>query len=187
MELLRELAEKCRLSPEEVAQLCELGSTAAARPQAAPARVARKPVMSLAEQMLRALVSSPACAGKLTADQRALLNTPELAAVAVLVDAVKETGADTPGKLFEAARDTQYADLYQEVAADVMSPTDDASAQADLDGAFNQLELLQIRGEHERLSAGGLRNEADRQRFKELNRRLAELKGSAGSGAQPRV
>jgi hypothetical protein len=100
---------------------------------------------------------------------------------------VKDTGADTPGKLFEATRDTQYGDLYQEVAADVMAPADDASAQADLEGAFNQLELLQIRGEHERLTAGGLRNETDRQRFQELDRRLAELKRSAGSPAQPRV
>ena len=187
MQLTRELAEKCRLLPEEVAQLCELGTTAPAKPQAAPARVSRKPVTSLAEQILRALVSSPACAGKIGAGQRALLNTPELAAVAVLVDAVKDTGADTPGKLFEATRDTQYADLYQEVAADAMAPTDDASAQADLDGAFNQLELLQIRGEHERLTAGGLRNETERQRFQELERRLAELKRSAGSGAQPRA
>jgi len=187
MQLVRELAEKCKLAPEEVAQLCELGSTVAARVQAAPARVLRKPVTSLADQMLRTLVSSPACAGKLTAGQRALLDTPELAAVAVLVDAVKDTGADTPGKLFEATRDTQYGDLYQEVAADVMAPADDASAQADLEGAFNQLELLQIRGEHERLTAGGLRNETDRQRFQELDRRLAELKRSAGSGAQPRV
>ena len=115
------------------------------------------------------------------------MNSPELAPVAALVDTVKDSGADTPAKLFEATRDTQYADLYQEVAADTMSPTDDASAQADLDGAFNQLELLQIRGEHERLTAGGLRNEADRLRFQELSRRLAELKGAAGSGAQPQA
>jgi len=187
MQLVRELAEKCRLSPEEVSQLCELGSAGAARPQAAPARVLRKPVTPLASQMLRVLVSSPGCAGKLSGGQRALLNTPELAPVAALIDAVKDSGADTPAKLFEATRDTQYGDLYLEVAADTMTPTDDVSAQADMDGAFNQLELLQIRGEHERLTAGGLRNEADRVRFQELSRRLAELKGSAGTGNQPRV
>jgi len=42
MQLVRELAEKCKLAPEEVAQLCELGSTVAARAQAAPARTPRE-------------------------------------------------------------------------------------------------------------------------------------------------
>src|SRR5688572_7015774 len=66
LQLVRELAEKCRLTPEEVTQICELGAAPpASRPQA-PARVARKPVTSLARQMLRALVSSPSCAAGLT-------------------------------------------------------------------------------------------------------------------------
>ncbi|OGA21546.1 MAG: DNA primase [Betaproteobacteria bacterium RIFCSPLOWO2_02_FULL_67_26] len=185
MQLVRELAEKCRLSPEEVAQLCELGAPAAARPQAAPAQVARKPVTPLARQMLRALVSNPACAGNLPAGQRVLLSSPELAPVAALVDAVMETGADTPGKLFEATRDTQYANLYQEVAADVMAPTDDASAKADLDGAFNQLELQCVKSEFKQLSDGGQRTEVERQRFQEVKQRMAELqKVTTGSRAQ---
>jgi DNA primase len=185
MQLVRELAGKCRLSPEEVAQLCELGPVAAARPQEAPTRVARKPVTPLAQQLLRALVSSPACAGKLSAGQRALLSAPELAPVAVLVEAVMETGADTPGKLFEAARDTQYADLYQEVATDPMAPADDAAAKADIDGAFNQLELLSVRSEFKRLSDSGQRSDVERQRFQEVKQRMAELqKMTTGSRAE---
>jgi DNA primase len=176
MQLVRALAESCRLSPEEVAQLCELSPAPAAGPQAVPARIARKPVTPLARQMLRALVSNPACAGNLSAGQRALLDAPELAPVATLVAAVMETGADTPGKLFEATRDTQYADLYQEVAADVMAPADDASAKADLDGAFNQLELQSVSSEFERLSVSGQRSEVERLRFQEIARRLDELK-----------
>jgi DNA primase len=185
LQLVRELAEKSRLSVDEVAQLCELPRSAPpARQQAAPARVARKPVTSLARQMLRALVSNPACAARLTAGQRALLGAPELAAVAALVEAVLETGADTPGKLFEATRDAQYAELYQEAAADAMAPSDDAEAQADLEGAFNQLELQSVKSEFERLSAGGQRSEGDRLRFQEVSRRLDELKrATTGSRA----
>jgi DNA primase len=188
MQLLRELAEKSRLSVEEVNQLCEIASPAtvpAARGRTPEApRAPRKPVTPLARQILRALVSSPACAGKLTAAQRALLGTPELAAVATLVDAVLETGADTSGKLYEATRDTQYADLYQEVAADAMAPTDESAAQADINGAFNQLELLSVKSEFERLSAGGQRSDDERQRFQEVSRRLDELKrATTGSRA----
>ena len=188
MQIVRELAEKSRLSPEEVSQLCELSPSAAAGPRYAEApRAPRKPVTSLARQMLRVLVSSPNCAAGISPGQRALLDAPELDPVAALVDAVKETGADTPGKLFEATRSMQYADLYQEVAADAMTLADDDSVQGDLDGAFNQLELQRIRSERERLTAGGLRNETERQRFQELERRMAELKGAPAAGAQPRV
>ncbi len=188
MQIVRELAEKSRLSPDEVSQLCELSPSAAAGPRYAEApRAPRKPVTSLARQMLRVLVSSPNCAAGISPGQRALLDAPELDPVAALVDAVKETGADTPGKLFEATRSMQYADLYQEVAADAMTLADDDSVQGDLDGAFNQLELQRIRSERERLTAGGLRNETERQRFQELERRMAELKGAPAAGAQPRV
>ncbi len=188
MQIVRELAEKSRLSPEEVSQLCELSPSAPAGPRFAEApRAPRKPVTSLARQMLRVLVSSPNCAAGISPGQRALLDAPELDPVAALVDAVKETGADTPGKLFEATRSMQYADLYQEVAADAMTLADDDSVQGDLDGAFNQLELQRIRSERERLTAGGLRNETERQRFQELERRMAELKGAPAAGAQPRV
>ena len=185
MQLVRELAEKSRLSPEEVAQLCELGGAAGARARSPePPRVPRKPVIPLARQILRALVSNPACAGKLTAGQRALLGAPELAAVAALVDTVLETGVDTSGKLYEAMRDQQYADLYQEVAADAMASIDQASAQADMTGAFNQLELKSVSSEFERLNSGQ-HSEGERKRFQEVSRRLDELKrATTGSRAE---
>jgi DNA primase len=185
MQLVRELAEKTRLSPEEVAQLCELSGAADARARSPePPRVPRKPVTPLARQVLRALVSNPICAGKLTAGQRALLGAPELAAVAALVDTVLETGADTSGKLYEATRDKQYADLYQEVASDAMASIDEASAQADMTGAFNQLELKSVSSEFERLNSGQ-RSEDERQRFQEVSRRLDELKrATTGSRAE---
>jgi DNA primase len=187
MQLVRELAEATRFSPGEIAQLCGLGGAAAAAPPAAPARVMRRPVTSLAAQLLRALVSSPACAGTLTPEQRSLLDAPEFEAVAALVDIVRESGADTPGRLFEAARGSRYAELFRDVAGEALNQVDDASVKADLEGALQQVELLRIRGEHQRLTAGGLRDEADRRRFQELNRRLAELKGAAGGAAPPRT
>ena len=114
-----------------------------------------------------------------------MLDSPELASVADLVDAVKECGVTTPAMLFEATRESQYAALYQEAAGEMLSvASDENSALADFTGVFNQLELLQIRSEFERLSAGGERSEVERKRFQEVSRRLDELKRATTGSRQ---
>jgi DNA primase len=184
LQLARELAEKCRLTVDELMQLCELASPSA-RFQGAPARYTRRPPTSLARQLLRLLVSNPGFSEQLSPERRAMLNAPELAAVAELVDAVKESGVTTPAMLFEATRESRYAALYQEAAGETLSvASDENSALADFTGAFNQLELLQVRGEFERLSAGGERSEVERKRFQEVARRLDELKRATTGSRQ---
>ena len=179
LQLVRELAEKTRLSTEEVTQLCELAS-APARPRGAPAGYPRMAPTPLARQLLRVLVSNPGLADRLSADQRVFLDAPELGSVLELLDTLKDSGVATPAMVFEATRESQYAALYQEVAGEALSVTDDEeSARADFAGALNQIELARIRSEHERLTASGLRDE-DKPRLRELNRRMAELKGSGG-------
>ncbi len=182
LQLVRELAERCRVSPEEVSQLFELGSAPArSRPEA---QVPRKPVTPLAEQLLRVLVSNPGCVAKLTAEQRALLDTPEFAPVAELVDALRGSGAATSAMLVEATRDSRFAALYQDVAGQTLTVTgDDETARADLAGVFIKLELDRVLNEYKRLTASGIRDE----RYQELSRRLAELKGASGSEARPRA
>jgi hypothetical protein len=138
--------------------------------------------------LLRLLVSNPGFLEQLSPERRALLDAPELASVAELVDALKESGATTPAMLFEATRESQYAALYQEAAGETLSVAgDENSALADFTGAFIQLELLQIRSEYEQLTAGGVRSETERRRIQELSRRLAELKGAPGTGARPQA
>src|SRR5262249_47622776 len=61
LQWVRETAERCRVSPDEVAQLFELGSGQPVKPRAVPASVPRKPVKPIADQLLRLLVSNPAC------------------------------------------------------------------------------------------------------------------------------
>jgi len=182
LQLVRELAEKCRLSPDEVSQLCEL-SSAPAKTRPAEAPVPRKPVTPLAEQLLRVLVSNPGCAGKLTAEQRALLDAPEFAPVAELVDVLRGGGVATSAMLVEATRDSRFAALYQDVAGQTLTVTgDDDTARADLAGVFIKLELDRVLSEYKRLTASGIRDE----RYQELSRRLAELKGASGGEARPR-
>jgi DNA primase len=183
LQLVRELAERCRVSPEEVSQLFELGA-APARSRPPEAQVPRKPVTPLAEQLLRVLVSNPGCAGKVTTEQRALLDGPEFGPVAELVDVLKGRGVVTSAMLVEATRDSRYADLYQSVAGQTLTVTgDDETARADLEGVFNKLEHDQVKIEFEKLNASGVRNE----RFQELSRRLAELKGASGGEARTRA
>ena len=182
LQLVRELAERCRVSPEEVSQLFELGS-APARSRAPEAQVPRKPVTPLAEQLLRVLVANPGCVAKLTPEQRMLLDAPEFVPVAELVDALRGSGASTSAMLVEATRDSRFAALYQDIAGQTLTVTgDDETARADLAGVFIKLELDRVLNEYKRLTASGIRDE----RYQELSRRLAELKGASGGEARPR-
>lgn len=187
VQLVRELAEKCRLPPEEIAQLCELAPVTV-KPQAPETRHPRAAPMPLARTLLRLVISNPALAGELSPDQLGLLNSPELAPVAELIDVLKGSGAASPAMVFEATRESRYAALYQDVAGETLAGSEDPeSAQAELAGAFLQLELLRVQSEYQLLTATGARNDAERKRFQELSRRLAELKGAAGTGIGTRI
>jgi hypothetical protein len=136
--------------------------------------------------LLRLIVSNPGFSEQLSPERRALLDAPELASVAALVDALRESGATTPAMLFEATRDSQFAALYQEAAGESLSVAgDEKSALDDLNGTFNKLELMSIHSEYERLSAGGDRGEVDLKRFHYVKQRLDELKrATTGSRAE---
>jgi len=184
LQLTRELAEKCRLSSDEVSQLCELGGAVTTRQQAAPARVSRKPVTSFAEQLLQLLVLSPGLALSLSAEQRALLDAPEMAPVVELIEAINASGATSTAMLFEATRESQHAGFYQDVAArSLTDAADDGIAREIFTDALRKIERQRVESEFERLNASGVRNE----RYQELSRRLAELKGAAGAEARPRA
>ncbi|MGW8182456.1 MAG: DNA primase [Burkholderiales bacterium] len=181
VQLLRELGEKCRLPADEVAQLCELAPKASA-PRAPAPRYTRAAPTPLARTLLRVLIANPSLAMRVTDEQRALLDAQELAPVAELIDLLREGEIVAPAMLVEATRSSPHANLFQQVAGEVMVGTDDEqSAQADWTGAFLQLELVQVQSEYQRLTAGGARDEAERRRFQELSRRLAELKGATGA------
>ena len=185
-QLVRELAEKCRLPAEEVAQLCELGAGASSRPQTTPARFPRAPVTSMAEQLLRLFITSPKLAASVSAEQRRLLGASEMAPVVELVDVLQESGAGTPAMLVEVTRESRYTGLYQDVAGKTLADgADDEMAKAMLADAFIQLEKQHVQSEYERLLAGGQRNEVERQRFQAVSRRLAELKGAVAKGMHP--
>jgi len=85
--------------------------------------------------------------------------------------------------LIEATRESRFAALYQDIAGQTLTVTgDDETARADLAGVFIKLELDRVLNEYKRLTASGIRDE----RYQELSRRLAELKGASSGEARPR-
>jgi DNA primase len=174
--MVREVAAVTRMAPEEVERLCELS------PMVAQTRIARSPRTApppLATRLLRLLMGNPAVAAAISDEQYALLaSDPDLAPVAALVELLRASGATSLGVAFEATRDSEYADVYEAVTAEtLLAAGSDEAVRADLDGVFGQLELKRVQNEYARLSASGVRDEAERLRFQELSRRLAELKG----------
>jgi len=184
LQLVREFAERCRVSPEEVSQLFDLGAASARTRPAQPA-VPRRPVAPVADQLLRLLVANPACIRKVTAEQRTLLDAPEFAPVLELIHALAGSDAPTPAMLEEATRESRFAGLYRDLAGQTLTvPGDDETAAADLAGLFNKLELEHVQSEYQRLTASGVRDE----HFQEISRRLAELKkGSVAAEVRPRA
>jgi len=187
-QLVRELAEKCRLASEEVAQLCELPQAPSphrARPAEAP--VPRKPITPIAERLLRLLVSNPACVERVTSAQRALLAAPEFAPVAELIDTLTGSGAATSAMVIEATRSSRYSQLYEEIVGKAMTEVEenDMAVKIFADALLN-LEKQQVTDEYVRLSGIAQRSDVERQRFVEVTRRLDELK-KATTGSRPSV
>jgi DNA primase len=182
LQVIRELAEKCRSTPEEVAQLCEL-AFATARRAASPASrppqqgIPRRPHASLAEQLLKLLVSHPNCLDRISPEQRSLFDAPEFASVAELVDTFKGRGIATAAVLIEATRESQHAGLYVQAATSGLNEAaDDEMAARELADALLKLERQSMEVEFRRLSGGGTRTETERRRFQEVSKRLDELK-----------
>ena len=187
LQLVRELAERCRTSPEEVAQLCELGQTfPSGRTAPASMRVPARPVASLVEPILTLLVSSPGVAATVSEEQRLLLDAPEMAPVVQLLDLLQESGATTTAMLTEVSRESEYFPLYQEIAAKTMAePMDEGMAKTMLADALVQLEKPRVEAEFQRLVSEGQRNDVERERFQTVFRRLRELKGAPPVGPHP--
>lgn len=177
VQLVREIAALARMAPEEVERLCELPAMIA--PRRGPVRAPRAAPTPLVTRLIRLFMSHPGLAATLSAEQRDLLGAePELAPVVALVERLAASAATSLGMAFEVVRDSEHSESYAAVAGEtLLAVTDEEAAKADLAGVFTQLELKRVQSEYARLSASGVSDEAERTRFRELARRLAELKG----------
>jgi DNA primase len=186
MQIVREVGEMTRTAPDEVERLCEL-MPLARRTRPSEGRSPRPLPQPLPRRLLRILLGNPGLAEGITEEQRALLGPDaELAPVAALVDFLQSSKTVSLAGVFEAMRDSAHARVYAEAGAEILAGVgNDDSALADLNGAFAQLELRRVESEYAELSASGVSGEGERLRFKQISRRLAELKGVAGVIVRP--
>ncbi|MGE5524946.1 MAG: DNA primase [Rhodospirillaceae bacterium] len=188
VQLVKEVAQAARLTTAEVEDLCGIAPTIAKKSlgHAKPA-LARPLPPAVAQRLLRLLVLYPGLAAGLPAERRALLGDDEtLAPVAALVDRIVAHGISSTAALFESMKDSPYSAQYEAAAAEGLNdglPED--SARADLDGEFRRLELQRVEAEYERLLATPRLDDAGRERFLQVRKRLAELKGASMVGVSP--
>ena len=184
VQMLRELAEKARLTPGEAEALCGIASTGRQQPVPRP-RGKVLPSATLWRKLMRLMLDAPQLAGAISEEQRELLGTDaDFAPVVALIDLVRETGVTTTGALFEAARGSPHADLYAEIAGEGLEEiTELEKARADLEGILAKVEGSWVKHEYEQLLAKAEKSQADMQRFQALGKRLGELKGVAPVGA----
>ena len=180
VQIVKELAEKSRLAPDEVENLCGLSTVKRAAP--APARPKSRGAPELWRKLLRLLLDAPQVAATITPEQRRLLDMDrEFKPVAALVDDIVAQNIETTAVLLEATRESPHRELYVEVASEnLTTPGQPEEFRADLEGIFNQLEKRSVQAEYERLLAKSEKNEAELKRFDVVQRRMAELKGAGG-------
>jgi hypothetical protein len=128
-------------------------------------------------------VHHPGLAAALTEERRDLLNTDDsLVPVAALVDHVTTHGISSTAGLFESMKESPYSSQYEAAAAEGLAdsvPEDMAATM--LDGEFLALERQRIEAEYRDLVSRKL-NDRERERFEEVQKRYAELKGVAAVG-----
>jgi DNA primase len=181
VQILRELAEKSRLTPEEVASLCGLPAVERKR-STPPPKASVRTSPPLWRKLLRLLVDAPQAVDTLTAEQRRLLaDNRDFAPIVTLVNEIEARGITTTAALFEATRGSPHAELYSEIASENMeSPSDPEDLRTELEGVFVHLEERSVESEYEALISKPDKSEAERLRFRELSRRLSELRGGGG-------
>jgi hypothetical protein len=138
---------------------------------------------------MKLFVGFPQLAETLSAEQRELLaGDPEFAAVATLGDRIREEGISSTGALFQALQGSPDAEVYQDLARDVLDGTSSFDdARADLEGVLAKLELSRVEAEYRALATRPATTDAERAHLKAVSARLSELKGAGRVGTVPPV
>lgn len=185
LQIVRSLAQVTQTTPAEIESLFELSKPIAQRPQRkAPPKSKRMAPVGLERQVIRLLVAHPALAadlddaalqaiGRQAPDQAQMLtqlvevsrSMGEQANFASLVEHLRDAGPD-----FEA--------LIAEIAAETESEFD--VVRQELAGAVRQTKMRQVEDEMEQLAGAGLRDDAARQRYRELMQKKEHLKRLSG-------
>jgi DNA primase len=184
LQILKDLAEKARLTLEEVETLCGIANATRARRRPESQRGSQRMTPELSRKLLRLLLDSPQLARTLSPEQAQLLrDDDDFAVVIPLIDTITRLEIDNPAALIEATRESPDAALYSDVRShNLDSPSNPDDVRAELEGIFQQLRWKVFEAEYRQLNAKSPRSEAEEDRYRQLCKQLPELKGAGGVG-----
>lgn len=186
LQIVRSLAQVTQTTPAEIESLFELSKPIAQQPQRkAPPRSKRMAPVGLERQVIRLLVAHPALAADL--DEAALQaigrQAPDQAQMLTqLVEVSRSMGEQANfASLVEHLRDAgpDFEALIAEIAAETESEFE--VVRQELAGAVRQTKMRQVEDEMEQLASAGLRDDAARQRYRELMQKKEHLKRLSGA------
>ena len=186
LQIVRSLAQVTQTTPAEIETLFELSKPIAQQPQRkAPPRSKRMAPVGLERQVIRLLVAHPALAADL--DEAALQaigrQAPDQAQMLTqLVEVSRSMGEQANfASLVEHLRDAgpDFEALIAEIAAETESEFE--VVRQELAGAVRQTKMRQVEDEMEQLAGAGLRDDAARQRYRELMQKKEHLKRLSGA------
>ncbi len=187
LQIVRSLAQVTQTSPAEIEALFELAKpvvqTSARR--APPPKSKRMAPVGLERQIIRLLVAHPALAADL--DDAALQaigrHAPDRAdMLSRLVEACRSMGEQANfATLVEQLRDAgpDFESLIAEIAAETESEFD--VVRQEMAGAVRQTKMRGVEDEMEQLASAGLRDDAARSRYRELQHQKEHLKRLSGA------
>ncbi|MES2072805.1 MAG: DNA primase [Pseudomonadota bacterium] len=189
LQMVRSLAQMTQTTPAEIEALFELAQPVA-RARVAPPKSKRSAPVGLERQIMRILMAHPvlasmmdaavlADAAQLAPDGAEMLtqlatiaySMGEHANFAALAENLRATGSDYDALIAEIAEQT-------ETELDVV--------RLELTGAIRQIRAQVLKSEMERLAATGLREEADRIRYREVMQLQDQLRKQAEAEAAVR-
>jgi DNA primase len=186
LQIVRSLAQVTQTTPGEIETLFELAKPSAQQSRRAPPPKSRRMApVGLERQVMRLLVAHPALAVDL--DDAALLaigrQAPDQAQMLTqLVEASRSMGEQASfASLVEHLRNAgpDFEVLIAEIAAESESEFD--VVRQEMAGAVRQTKMRQVEDEMQQLAAGGMREDAARQRYRELMQQKEHLKRLSGA------
>jgi DNA primase len=138
----------------------------------------RRPVPTMARRLLRLLLSHPELVDTMGDQQLEVLDRgPHLGMVRDLIVLAQRSGARHLGALLEAAEPESDVQLVlRSMSADLLGEEELPNPQAEWDDALHRIEFQAIKTEMAELAQSGLREQAERDRYQELSRRLMVIK-----------
>ncbi len=138
-------------------------------------------VTPMAKRLLRLLLAHPDLVAGMGDQQLEILEqSPHLALVRDLIALANTSGARHVGALLQAAEpESELALLLGSLSSEILAQEDLPDPLAEWNDALHRIELEAIKAEQSALIQAGLADEASRQRYQKLTRRLALLNSAS--------